>query len=529
MRPLKADVHAAVYFFGLLVFAAAIPLSNYVMSLAQWILVANFFIDRQVPAKLKRILNSPAALLLIGIWMLHLVGLLWSQDVSYGLKDLRVKLPLLIVPFVMAGENTLPAKRFRQVLTIHALAVLAGSFVILYQFIFRNVSDPRDASILISHIRFALNICLALFTTAYLLWKERYRSKVFLILRLALVVWLFLFLFILQSFTGLAVFGLTALCGGLYFGISGRSRRTKIITATAIVITLAAAISWSVSYYHHNLQSDPVNKEKLTYYTAHGNLYTHNIHNFQAENGHSLWLYVCYDELRAGWAQRSQLPFDSLDKKGQPLHYTLIRYMTSRGLRKDLAGMDSLSHEEIRAVENGVTNMKDLGGPNFLRRVETVLWELADYQTTGDPTHHSLMQRVELWKAACSIIGENPWIGIGTGDVPSAMKAELERTGSPLKDAGMRSHNQFLTVALALGIPALLYFLFVLIFVPLRASKFRNFVFFTFFMIALLSMLTEDTLESQPGISFFIFFYMLLLIGEKGEAPDGSPKNNVSL
>lgn len=529
MRTAKTDVHSVVYFFGLLVFAAAIPLSNYVMSLAQWILVANFFIDRQLMVKLKRILKNPGALMIMGVWILHLAGLLWSQDLAYGLKDLRVKLPLLIVPFVMAGEQALPQRRFRAVLNIHALAVLAGSLVILYQLVIRNVDDPRDASILISHIRFALNLCLALFTTAFLFWKERQRSLAVNLLRALLILWFLAFLFILQSFTGLAIFGITAVISSLYFGMYGRSRTVKIITASAVVISITAALAWGVSYYNNNLKSAPIIKERLTYYTAKGNLYTHNIHNLQVENGHYLWLYVCFDELREGWAKRSQLPYDSVDKKGQALHYTLVRYMTSRGLRKDLAGMDSLRDEEIRAIENGVTNVKDLQGPGFLRRIETVMWELDDYRNTGDPTHHSLMQRVELWKSALGLISEHPFYGVGTGDVPQEMKERLTLSDSPLKDSGMRAHNQYLTMAVALGIPALLFFLLAWLYTPIRNNRFRNFFFFTFFLIAMLSMLTEDTLESQAGISFVVFFFMLLVSGEIDESAPPAAKNDVSL
>jgi len=37
----------------------------------------------------------------------------------------------------------------------------------------------------------------------------------------------------------------------------------------------------------------------------------------------------------------------------------------------------------------------------------------------------------------------------------------------------------------------------------------------TFFCIALLSMLNEDTLETQAGVTFFAFFYCFFIWGKE--------------
>jgi len=483
------------------------------MSIAQWILVVNFFVDGKLPEKIDRLLKNKAILVLIGIYLIHVLGLLWTSDTEYALKDLRVKLPLLIIPFIMAAEPLISKKRFNWVLTTHALGVFAGSMVILYGLVIKHISDPRDASILISHIRFGLNICVAIFTMTWIAWHERETSLWIRILRGILLLWLIVFLFILESFTGLAVFAITAIITLLRFGLKGKSNQVKLFTGTAITVSMLGAIFWLANFYQHNIKRDPVNPDLLEYYTPAGKPYTHNINNDQVENGHYLWLYVCYDELMPAWNSRSAFPFDSLDGSGQPLHYTLVRFLSSKGLRKDKEGMNSLSDAEVHAIEQGIANVKDLHDPGFQRRIENVLWEVDDYRHTGDPTNHSLMQRVALWYTSLQIINQHPVKGVGTGDVPYAFKTALDQSSSPLKNAGMRTHNQYLTIAVALGIPALLYFLFALFYAPYKHKKFNDFFFYSFMIIALLSMLTEDTLESQPGVSFFIFFYILLLLG----------------
>lgn len=517
MRLVRPEVHTAIYLSGLMLFAAAIPLSNFCMSIAQWILVVNFFVDHRLLEKLKRLWTNKAALLIIGIWVLHVVGMLWSQDLDYAWKDVRVKLPLLIIPFILAGEKPISTKHLKWILGIHALAVVAGSLVILWGLFIKNIDDPRDAAFFVSHIRFALNVCVAAFTTGWYatrkvgipLWQR--------IIYIFLGLWMLAFLFLLQSFTGLAVFAMTALLVLLRFSLHGKSKKVKALTLTVLALFILAGATWLFLFYQKNLKSEPVNPKLLEYYTPQGNPYVHNLANPQKENGYYLWLYVCYEELQVSWNKRSSITWGTMDHSGQLVNYTLIRFMTSKGLRKDQKGVESLSEDEIRAIENGVANVKDLKKIGFMRRIENVIWELDDYHHNGDPTNHSLMQRVELWRTSLNIIGQHPWAGIGTGDVPDMFTQTLLDNGSPLQGRGMRTHNQYLAIAVAMGIPALMFFLFALFYGPLKQNRFNDYFFFSFFVIAMLSMLTEDTLESQPGVSFVIFFYGLFLFARAPE------------
>ena len=48
-----------------------------------------------------------------------------------------------------------------------------------------------------------------------------------------------------------------------------------------------------------------------------------------------------------------------------------------------------------------------------------------------------------------------------------------------------------------------------------------------FFFIGMISMLNEDTLETQTGVSFFIFFYSLLMFAREGNEK-GDDLSNLS-
>jgi O-antigen ligase len=77
----------------------------------------------------------------------------------------------------------------------------------------------------------------------------------------------------------------------------------------------------------------------------------------------------------------------------------------------------------------------------------------------------------------------------------------------------LRAHNQFLTIFAAFGIFGLLWFLATLILPPLILKVRRDYYFNFFLVISILSMLNEDTLETQAGVTFFAFFYVIFLFG----------------
>jgi hypothetical protein len=232
------------------------------------------------------------------------------------------------------------------------------------------------------------------------------------------------------------------------------------------------------------------------------------------ENGRYTGLFLCEQELRSEWNKRSVVAYDSLDHRKQELKYTLIRYLTSRDYTKDSVGIWQLEQSDIVHIEKGIANYHYTQRLNPYKRLLEFFWEYDNYQRTGNPSGHSAMQRLEYWKTAREIFADNWLFGVGTGDVRKVFNAKYEENNSPLQSKyRLRAHNQYLTIAVTFGIPGLLLFLLVLIYPAWSKRMFQNYFFATFFVIAFLSMLNEDTLETQAGVSFFAFFFNLLLFG----------------
>ncbi len=501
-----------IYLFGLILLAIGIPLSNFLMSISQIILFANWLFDKNILKKVKAFFANKPALIFSLIALLHIIGLFYTSDFNYALKDLRTKIPIILLPLIISTSPMIDGKKFRLILSFFVATVLFGSIACYYVYLTQSFNDIRHISIFISHIRFSLNICLAICILFYFIYKDLSLSNTKKGIISILLLWLVYFLFVLQSFTGIIILFFLFLILLLYFTISFKKWTYKL-TALSILIALPLFISLSItatirSYF----QVETRNIATLEKVTPRGNLYYHDTISLGVENGNYIGLYVCPDELRKSWAERSKISIDSNDRVGQHISRTLIRFLNSKGLRKDADGVSALTDKEIKAIENGCANVVYLQNPGIKTRLYKILFEYNSYMISRNTRGHSIFQRFELWKAAIGIIKNNFWVGVGTGDMVDVYDKQLKEMKSDLAGQKLRSHNQYLSIFSAFGLIGFLIFMFALIYPAVLNHSFKDFYFLSFFVILCLSMINEDTIESQAGVTFFAFFYSFLLL-----------------
>ena len=150
------------YLLGLLMVAVGLTLSPFMMGMSQFWLVLVWLVDgivaKDFKQKLSRFWHNKAAVLLVAFYLMHVVGLLWTSDFQYALKDLRVKLPILVMPFVLSSMEPLDRKRFDFVMLIYVLSVFIATQFSFVSYLRHDYEDVREISHFISHIRFCLNI-----------------------------------------------------------------------------------------------------------------------------------------------------------------------------------------------------------------------------------------------------------------------------------------------------------------------------------------------------------------------------------
>lgn len=514
--------HRLIYFYGIIFLAASLPLSIYTTSMAEIILLVNWLLEGDFSKKIQMLKRRRSVIIIMGLYLLHIVGAFYTEleDMDYLLWDLKIKLPILILPLVIGTSESFTKKQLKTILFFFCLATFSStliSFAIFLGIIPYEYYDFREISIFISHIRLSLMVNLSVFIILYFLFDPDIKKrplKVFLLPAFLIIGWFIFFLVLLKSLTGLIILGLMVLilgwiCSGRVENIAPRF----IIRVFIIIVPLIVAsfITRSIGRFYYR---EEVDLSRLEPFTPSGNPYFHDTLRKAAENGYYVWLYISEEEMRQAWNGVSEFPYDSLDRKDQKIKYTLIRYLTSKGLRKDAGGVSQLGKDDRAAIENGLANHIFRKKYSLYPRVYEVIWEIDGYIRGRDPSGHSVAQRIAYLEAAKSIFNGNPLFGVGTGDVQSSFDAYYERSNSLLdENYRRRAHNQYVTFLITFGISGLVLALCFMLIPVFLEKKWNDYLFMVFFFIAFLSMLNEDTLETQTGVSFFIFFYSLFLFG----------------
>lgn len=514
------------YFICLAIMAASLTLSAFMMSISQFLLLGVWlFTGDPVKVKLQRFCHNRIAVLLVSFYLLHVIGLCYSSDVHYALKDLRIKLPLLVFPIILSSVKPLEKRFFDLLMQLYVAAIFVATCISFSIYMQHKFSDVREISIFISHIRFCLNIVLVISIIGYYLFtrKTPWWEK---LLQIALIVWFIGQLYIFESISGYLAF-FSMVWATLLFAVGTKVKPLPWrVAGIAVIIALPVALGiYSYRLASSLLERPSVDFNSLDLTTAQGHYYWHDTACFPVENGKYIGLYFCRSEMREAWNRRSSFDYDGLTADGENLEATLARYLTSKDLRKDAEGINALTDQDIQNVEHGVANYDNWCHPGIHARLSSTLFEYGQYRQNNNPNGGSLSQRIEYTKASLYLIKKHPLFGVGTGDVPIAYAQAYDEMQSPLhQEYRHRAHNQYLAIAVGFGLVGLLWFLLVLLYPYCSSRRNRSYLYTVFLVILLCSMLPEDTLETQAGASWFAFFNSLFIfaIGNKEFFP---PKN----
>lgn len=513
------SLHRRIYLIGLFIMAIGLPLSSFLTSIAQFTLAINWLIERDFQNKLKRATSNKTVYIFFILPLVHILWLINTTDFSWALHDLKIKVPLLVIPLILGTIKPLTAKELRWVLALFVFGVFSGTTVsvaILTGIYPANTTDIRGISLFISHIRFSLMIVLSIIITGYYLvtlFKKLSRhSKTLLFL---LITWFLIFLIILQSISGWVTLLLSLVYIYIvsYNKIKNSNLRIGILIILSLtVITIFGTIS--KIYYDFNF-TKTFNLAELPNATPYGNKYLNDTSSIVKENGHYVNILISYKELSQTWPQLSKVPFKGYNTKGFPIRSTMVRYLSSKGLTKDRDGLLALDTKDIEFIENGYASY--IYRSKFIpyTKIYSVLWELDRYFKTGNANNKSIAQRIEFNRTAIHIIKNNFWTGVGTGDLASEYKQAYIDINSNLKDTNrLRAHNQYITFFVAFGLFGFLLALTSMLYPGILNLNKDNILLSCFMIIIFISMLNEDTLETQAGVTFYIVFYSLFSLSK---------------
>lgn len=498
--------------FGVCGLAFGMMIGTVPTSVPQFILLGNWLLENNFKRKWSQLKFNKLFWILSSVFLIHVAGLLYTSDLVSGWNDVRTKMPLMFLPLIFFTTEPLSKKEFHFLL----YCFLAGSLIniswcYIYSFILHKNDVTRSASRFMSHIRLGLYLNIAICVCVYFIAEHTLLMR--RIFFAGLIICFLFSMYALGLASGMANFCILLFLSGVYLVIK-QDIKIKVV----LLIILTAGILFAAGYII-KIYNDQVSVNKTFYNSIQAKNYNGKWYSqldpgsCQKENGNYVMINLHFEELRREWNKRS--PADTFAYTPQynlERFEILLRYLASKELTKDSLGISRLTGEDIKNIENNVCNYLAPQWSYLHKRVYEIVCEYDEFVHGRNVNGHSLSMRLYFWKASWHLVKTNPLFGTGTGDVQAELNKAYTETNSPLaKEWYKRPHNQFLTITVALGIVGLILFIITLFYPLIQLKKHLHVLYYPFFIIAIISCLLEDTLETQAGLTFFAFFNVLFL------------------
>lgn len=422
------------------------------------------------------------------------ISALWGGSVAACLHDVKVKLPLAAGGLAMAAMSKdgrgMGRTELEAVLKLAVFSAVAATLALVA----RDVADGgalggRQASRFISHIRFGL------WWAMLLPWVANVLSRRWTLYCLfgALTAWSWI-----QGLTGLLM-GLVLIPwwwpglmtkqeeqDGEWHWPEVRLIRRTGFSLVMLCMPLLVLVAWA-------LPTSVPDPDELPAETRNGIPYVHKLDRSVTENGHHVWTHIAWGEMQAGWSRRSYIPMPNVQG-------ALIRFLASKGLPKDLDGLEALSNEEVRAIERGIPSVVELNGSGWQKRWNRFKFNWGEWWDGRRSPDASILARsvyAQVGFSAWLSLPPDRWVvGCGSGRVAEVMdQAYADRLPDWPQEGRKRPHFQYVTLLLGLGFVGVGLFLWILkamwVHPPSRPG----------ILLIALSCLAEDTLETQAGVT----------------------------
>ena len=502
--------HKRVYWFALLGIVIGLPLNKIVLSLSGMLLAANWLLEGGFKQKFERLKAQKTGLLLALLFLFLAITTFYSSDLNYALKDLRIKLPLLFCPIVILSSEPLSLKMYRRII---AAFVFSVSTVTIINFALFTISpdvlmDARMMSLFDSHIRLSLMVAAATFLTARTAFEVRGLLKIPFVL---LTLWFLFYTHKSEVLTGYFSLFMVALILAIRFIVLQVKRLRPLVLFA--VFSGTVAVIYVLYLFVYPIPNEDIDRLNLPQFTELGGVYEHDTTSVVLENGYFIHYFVCAPELDSVWRLRTGEPL--IHHENQDLFPSLIRYMTSMGLRKDAQALAQLTDEDIENVQHGFPSIVYAQG-GLESRLARITMEIQKHLEGADPNGSTIQQRLEYWRIGAELIRENPVFGVGIGDIQLMFDRKYEDNNSRLHPENrLHTHQQFMTIWIGSGIFGLLIFLFYIVLTFKEAIAYKSYTLLVFWTVITFSYFFEDTLETQVGATLAAFFITFILKQEK--------------
>jgi hypothetical protein len=485
-----------VYIFLVCLLFMGLTLGTVPTSIPQFLLSGYWLLTGNFKEKFRNFFNQKSFVLWSILWIWHIAGMLWTENSAAGWNDVRIKIPMLLVPLLIGSFKPFEFHEIKWIFYSFLIGLTVNLFWSNFYMWMNCPNDPREASRYMSHIRLGYLIITALLFMIYIFQKERTHK------------WLYFGVTILclYSIYNLGILSAVAYAAACFpflpYYFIKKNHRFKLYVISVAFLSSALFLVYVGKFYLNFFKEKDIPYNKMV--NAGG--YLHYPEQHLIENGFNAGINIASDELLREWNRR--FPENPLSIYN-PQFFGLIRYMASLGLTKDSSGFSKLSDSDLSNIMSGISNYKYPALSGIGKKLYDMFYSFRQIYYMKNKSGSSAGMRLYYWQIGLNVIKENWLLGCGTGDVLDEMKKIF--VNDYIDPEWMkRPHQQFISIWAALGVAGFILFL-IIMFNPVFSGFAKNSIpFFLIWLGFILSFLYEDTLETQTGVSYVVFFYVLL-------------------
>lgn len=171
------------YNFLFVFLAFALPFRNALSGIAIFALLLLWILDKRRAEHIKRIFSNKVVLLIFLVYVVHVVGLLYTSNFRFAISDLEIKLPLLILPLVIFSRAHVTTNLLRKIAIAFTLGcVIAASYCIGDSYLrYKETQDAGEFfyinfSVLMHTSYFSMYLNFGILMLIFLFLKNRYRG-----------------------------------------------------------------------------------------------------------------------------------------------------------------------------------------------------------------------------------------------------------------------------------------------------------------------------------------------------------------
>lgn len=440
-----------LYYLLLILCSIGIGLQIFVYKIAIILLLLQWFFTLEFKKKFSRLKDNYLAIGSIAFFFLHAISLIWSGNISLGLTDLLLKSPILILPLVIASQDSLKTKQINYLLLFFALSIFANNLFCIIDAYFSYLNTGEINQFFYSKLSVNMHTayqsmfsCFSIVVLIYLNIKKNFITNWLLYLLVTVQIIFILFLSSRMQILIMAV--LTP--SYLFYHYYMKNKLYLGIVYTIIIFGLAKLIMSAPSSLNHRY------KQTVTHINNDGiNSNSSDPRKFIWENGLSV--------INDNWF----LGVGVGDVKNSLLKSFKLNVLDESNLKLLIDSTINSIHSNEKLI--------------YYLEKKSIKFDTSLKYQINNYAKNILKKKNNLYK--------------------TFIKREFN------------FHSQYLQVFGTIGIFGIL-FLGYLFSVPLyMAIKKEDYLFASFLFIVGSSFLTESMLERQAGVSFIAFFLMIII------------------